>query len=275
MALLHPVKPGHKVRLADIDPDDCGDVSRTETAPDYEKLLDVHLPERQELLYAAASNSVLIVLQGIDTAGKDGTIKHVMARLNPSGVRVDSFKVPTALELAHDFLWRAHRVTPATGWIEIFNRSHYEDVLVTRVDKLVPKRVWKPRFEQINRFEELLAERGTIVLKFFLYISKQEQHDRLMAREKDVDKAWKLSPTDWVTYEKYDAYIDAYEEVLEKCSTEIAPWYIVPSNRKWFRDLAVAQTISDVLGGYEKTWNRKLKERGERILAEIAGQRRP
>jgi PPK2 family polyphosphate:nucleotide phosphotransferase len=197
-----------------------------------------------------------------------------MARLNPAGVRVDSFKAPTSLELAHDFLWRVHRVAPATGWIEIFNRSHYEDVLVTRVEKLVPKRVWRKRFDQINRFEELLTAHGTIVLKFFLYISKQEQYERLMAREQDASKAWKLSTSDWVTYERYDDYIDAYQDALERCSTESAPWYVVPSNHKWYRNLAVAQTVADTLGTYQKTWERKLKERGERILAEIAGRQR-
>jgi len=274
MALLHPVKPGHSVRLAEIDPGDCGHLNHPDAAVDFEKLLDEQFPETQELLYSAASQSVLVVLQGIDTAGKDGTIKHVLSRLNPAGVRVDSFKAPNRQELAHDFLWRAHLAAPPIGGIEIFNRSHYEDVLVTRVENLVEKDVWKSRFDQINKFEEILVANGTIVLKFFLYISKEEQRKRLLDREQDPDRAWKLSRTDWVTYEKYDEYIEAYEEAIEKCSTADAPWYIVPANHKWFRNLAVAQTIADTLKPYEHDWRRALKERGERILTEIADQHR-
>ena len=273
MTLIHRVKHGQRIRLTDYDPADCANLHRADVAADFEKMLDERLPELQERLYSAARNSVLIVLQGIDTAGKDGVIRHVMSRLNPAGVRVDSFKAPTVHELAHDFLWRAHSVAPGTGWIEIFNRSHYEDVLVTRVENLVPKEVWKTRFDRINDFEKLLTDNGTIILKFLLYISKDEQRDRLLAREQDTAKAWKLSRTDWVTFEKYDQYIEAYEEMLEKCSTETAPWYIVPSNHKWFRNLAVAQTISDELEAYEKAWHDKLKERGERILKEIEAQR--
>lgn len=272
-SLLKRVKPGDRVRLADVDPDDCAHIKHAEGAADFEKILDGELPELQELLYSAASNSVLIVLQGLDAAGKDGTIKHVMSRWNPSGVRVDSFKAPTPPEKSHDFLWRAHQVAPALGWIEIFNRSHYEDVLVTRVEKLVPKDVWKHRFEQINHFERSLVESGTIVMKFFLYISKEEQKERLLARERDREKAWKLSRTDWIAHEKYDAYIEAYEEAIERCTTDEAPWYIVPSNKKWFRNLAVAQTISETLGKYKGAWQEKLHQRGERILKELADQR--
>lgn len=272
-SLLKRIKPGDEVRFSDVDPDDCAHIKHAEGAADFEKILDEELPELQELLYSAASNSVLIVLQGLDTAGKDGTIKHVMSRLNPSGVRVDSFKAPTPSEKSHDFLWRAHRAAPALGWIEIFNRSHYEDVLVARVDKLVPKEVWKARFDEINRFEHLLVENGTIIMKFFLYISKEEQKERLLAREHDRDKAWKLSRSDWVTHEKYDDYIEAYEEAIERCTTDEAPWFIVPSNKKWFRNLAVAQTISERLGKYKHEWQEKLHERGERILKEIMEQR--
>ena len=265
--------PGQKVKLAKIDPDDTGGVSRPEAATEYEAILDRRLPELQELLYAAACHSVLIVLQGLDTAGKDGTIKHVMARLNPEGCRVDSFKSPTPEELSHDFLWRAHKVTPPLGWMGIFNRSHYEDVLVTRVDKLVPKSVWKRRYEEINDFERLMARSGTIILKFFLYISKEEQRARLLAREEDKSKAWKLSASDWVTHEKYDDYIEVYQDALERCSTDEAPWYVVPSNKKWFRNLAVAQTIADVLHPYEPVWHETLEERGKHILAELAAMR--
>lgn len=273
MAIIQPLTPGQKVKLAKIDPGDTHGVKRPETAAEYELILDRRLPDLQDLLYASACNSVLIVLQGLDTAGKDGTIKHVMARLNPEGCRVDSFKAPTPEELSHDFLWRAHKVTPALGWMEIFNRSHYEDVLVTRVDGLVPKDVWKGRYREINEFERLLARSGTIILKFFLYISKEEQRARLLAREEDKSKAWKLSTSDWVTHEKYDAYIDAYGDALEGCSTEEAPWYVIPSNKKWFRNLAVAQTIADALHPYESAWHGKLEERGTRILAELKAMR--
>lgn len=272
-SLLKRAKPGVPVRLSDIDAGDCAHIKHAEGAAEFEKILDNELPELQELLYAAASNSALIVLQGLDTAGKDGTIKHVMSRLNPSGVRVDSFKAPTPNERSHDFLWRTHQAAPALGWIEIFNRSHYEDVLIARVDKLVPKDAWKERFEQINRFERLLTDNGTIMMKFFLYISKEEQKERLLAREQDRDKAWKLSRTDWVTHEKYDDYIEAYEEAIERCTADDAPWYIVPSNKKWFRNLAVAQTICETLGKHKGEWQAKLHERGERILREIAEQR--
>ncbi|MBV8602250.1 MAG: polyphosphate kinase 2 family protein [Candidatus Eremiobacteraeota bacterium] len=274
MALLEPVKPGKKFRLADCDPGDTAHVRREEAASDFERILDSQLPELQELLYAAYCNAVLIVLQGIDTSGKDGTIKHVMSRLNPAGVRVESFKAPNPREQAHDFLWRVHRVAPARGWVGIFNRSHYEDVLVTRVEDLVPKSLWKDRYERINDFERMLVrENNTIVMKFFLYISKEEQKKRLLAREDDKSKAWKLSVTDWEAYDKYDDYIDAYQDALEKCSTDEAPWYVVPADHKWFRNLAVAQTIADTLRPYEKVWRQRLTERGERILKEIEAQK--
>jgi PPK2 family polyphosphate:nucleotide phosphotransferase len=196
-------------------------------------------------LYGAAQQGVLIVLQGMDTSGKDGTITHVMAPINPQGCIVTSFKQPTPADLAHDFLWRVHPHAPARGMLAIFNRSHYEDVLVVRVHNLVPKAVWRERYDAINRFEHLLATNGTIILKFFLHISKNEQEERLLAREEDKTKAWKLSATDWAERERWDDYQEAYEDALSKCSTAHAPWYIVPANRKWYRDWAVTHILLD------------------------------
>jgi PPK2 family polyphosphate:nucleotide phosphotransferase len=271
--LLEPVKPGGSVNLRKIDPTDCCGLTHPDSVQEYETMMQERLPSLQALMMGAACNSVLIVLQGIDTAGKDGTIKHVMSHLNPAGCRVDSFKAPTAEERGHDFLWRAHKVAPALGWIEIFNRSHYEDVLVTRVEKLFPRDVLKPRYEDINRFEELLGRSGTIVMKFFLYMSKEEQRTRLLARETVKEKAWKLSVTDWDVYDKYDDYIEAYEKVLERCSTAQAPWYVVPANHKWFRNHAVARTVCDTLSQFEKAWSDALETRGEQMLAELKARR--
>lgn len=271
MTYVHTVEPGHHVRLRDIDPAYTHGVAVHE-AEEQTAALNARLAALQEMHYAAAQNGILVVLQGLDTAGKDGTIKHVMAQLNPTGCRVESFKVPTPEEMAHDFLWRAHRVTPPQGMIAIFNRSHYEDVLVTRVHKLVPKSIWERRYDHINNFEALLIDSGAIVLKFFLFISKDEQRARLLAREEDKDKAWKLSASDWSEHKLYDAYIEAYEEALLRCSTERAPWHIVPSNHKWFRNLAVARTIAEALHSYQPRWQEQLEERGRENLAAVAAQ---
>ncbi|HVA89482.1 MAG TPA: PPK2 family polyphosphate kinase [Chloroflexota bacterium] len=266
MALAFRVEPGKKVRLADLDPASTGGLKRADAAKDTAKQHD-QLTDLQEMLYAAGDASVLIVLQGLDTAGKDGTITHVMGAFNPMGCRVESFKVPTPTEAAHDFLWRVHMAAPARGMIAIFNRSHYEDVLVTRVHKLAPKKVWERRFDRINQFEALLTENGSIVLKFFLYISKDEQRARLEAREADRDKAWKLSSSDWPEHELYDQYVEVYEEALSRCSTEHAPWYIVPANHKWFRNLVVARTIAEALEGRRKQWREAVEARGAVQLA--------
>jgi PPK2 family polyphosphate:nucleotide phosphotransferase len=190
---------------------------------------------------------VLIILQGMDTAGKDGTIRHVMSGLTPQGVRVTSFKAPTEEELAHDFLWRVHQAVPRHGDLGIFNRSHYEDVLVVRVHELVPRHVWKGRYEQINEFEKMLTENRTIILKFFLHISKQEQKDRLEARLKDPDRNWKLTLKDVQERQYWSDYCEAYEEALTRCSTEWAPWHIIPANHKWYRNLLVAEIIVKTL----------------------------
>lgn len=269
MSLVHSVKPGHKVKLANLPPDDTHGLSREDAERRSIKLEDT-LAQLQEMLYAAGQNSVLVVLQGLDTAGKDGTISHVMAHFSPSGVRVESFKVPTPEDLAHDFLWRIHRVTPALGTLTIFNRSQYEDVLVARVHELVPRSVWERRYDHINHFESLLADNGTLILKFFLHISKREQRKRLEARENDPTKAWKLSSTDWSEHDLYDEYVGAYEEALTRCSTDVAPWYIVPADHKWFRNLAVAQTLARVLEPNVAHWQDEVLRRGQANLAAIA-----
>jgi PPK2 family polyphosphate:nucleotide phosphotransferase len=214
------------------------------------------------------------VLQGRDTSGKDGTIRIVMGPLNSLACNVASFKVPTANELAHDFLWRVHQQTPARGQMTIFNRSHYEDVLVVRVHKLAPKSVWKARYDHINNFEKLLAESNTIVLKFYLHISPEEQEERLLEREQDTTKAWKLSVGDWKEREHWEDYTAAYEDAINRCSTKDAPWHIVPANKKWFRNLAVAQTIVDALKPYKKAWLKKLDAMGAEEKALIEAFRR-
>jgi PPK2 family polyphosphate:nucleotide phosphotransferase len=246
MSYAHKIPPGKKVKLADYDPDADGGLAKEAGREQFAKL-NAELDVLQEELYAAGQHAVLMVLQGLDTSGKDGTIRNVMLNLNPQGCRVESFKVPTEEELAHDFLWRVHKVAPRKGMFGVFNRSHYEDVLVVRVHNLAPKEVWQARYEQINHFEELLAASGTIVIKFFLHISKDEQEQRLLEREQDLTKAWKLSAGDWREREHWDAYTAAYEDVLRNCSTKAAPWYVVPANHKWYRNLAVSEVLVDTL----------------------------
>ncbi len=263
------VAPQTKVRLRDHDPADTGGMKR-ETAEARTAERGAEFAEIQELLYGAAQHSVLIVLQGMDTSGKDGTIRKVMAPINPQGCDVVAFKEPTTTDRAHDFLWRIHPYTPAKGMIGIFNRSHYEDVLIVRVHDLVPKAIWKERYDAINHFEQLLVENGTIILKFFLHISKDEQRERLLAREKDPTKAWKLAPGDWIEREKWDDYQTAYEAALSKCGTKDAPWYIVPADKKWFRDLVITETILDTLRPHVPTWREALADRGNEQLAAIA-----
>lgn len=265
----HKIKPGDKVRLDDIKTDADGGLSEVEARAKTEKLRQ-ELADLQEMLYAAGSQGVLIVLQGRDTSGKDGTIHHLSTCLNVQHATVASFKQPTAIELKHDFLWRVHPHTPARGMISIFNRSHYEDVLAVRIHDLAPKKVWKARFDQINAFESLIAANDTIILKFLLHISKGEQEQRLLERERDTDKAWKLSAGDWREREFWDKYTEAYEDALEKCSTADAPWFVVPADHKWYRDLCITQTIVDALKPLEKEWRKSLKELAHVELAELA-----
>ncbi len=238
------VEPGTRVDLSAIDPDFREGLSkRDEEVKRRRDAARDAMGDLQQRLYAEGTQSLLIVLQAMDTGGKDGTIRHVMRGLNPAGVHVASFKVPTPQELAHDFLWRVHRHTPRRGQIVVFNRSHYEDVLVVRVHELVPERVWRRRYERINEFEQLLAEAGTRILKLFLYISKAEQKERLQARLDNPDKHWKFSPADTKERKLWEEYIAAYEDALTHCSTEVAPWFVIPANRKWYRNMIVAEII--------------------------------
>jgi PPK2 family polyphosphate:nucleotide phosphotransferase len=241
------IKPGTKVALKEYDP---GETGSYESAQDVADLLRKQLDELvklQNLLYADYRRALLVILQGMDTSGKDGTIRHVMSGLNPIGVQVKTFKAPTDEELGHDFLWRVHQAVPRRGDIGIFNRSHYEDVLVVRVHELVPREVWKARYQQINDFEKLLVQSGTIVLKFFLHISKGEQKSRLEERLTDPMRQWKLSRKDVEERRYWSAYRTAYEAVLTRCSTPWAPWHLVPANHKWYRNLVVAETIVQAL----------------------------
>ena len=241
------VKPGEGVDLAKFDP------RKTWGIEDKDKAL-IRLQENVErlnklqyTLYAEDRRSVLVILQGMDTAGKDGAIRHVMSGLNPQGCKVVPFKTPTREELDHDFLWRIHRAVPPRGEIGIFNRSHYEDVLVVRVENLVPESVWSKRYGQIRRFERNLAETGTTLLKFFLCISKDEQRERLQARLDDPAKHWKFNPSDLETRTRWEEYVKAYEAALKKCSTAYAPWFIVPADRKWFRNLVISEILCETL----------------------------
>lgn len=262
------VAPGSTLSLRAIDTRAPKHIERDEAEARFAALA-LELADLEDLLYAAQRHAVLIVLQGLDTSGKDGTIRKVFREVDPIGCRAVSFKVPTAEELAHDFLWRVHRQTPAKGEMVIFNRSHYEDVLVARVHELVPETVWRTRYDHINAFERLLAESGTIILKFYLHISKEEQEARLLERERDVEKAWKLSASDWIERRSWDAYRVAYEDALMRCSTSWAPWYVVPADQKWFRNLAVAETIVSRLRPLRTEWLKELEARGRAELQAI------
>ncbi len=269
MQLAWKVDEGSKVKLKNYDPDYIDKYTdRALAAAEMEKLSE-ELGQLQQLLAAARHHSLLIVLQGMDTSGKDGTIRQVMSQVNPLGCEVRSFKGPTSREQAHDFLWRIHRVTPGRGMISIFNRSHYEDVLVVRVHDLVPEKVWRGRYDDINDFERMLSRNDMIILKFYLHISNEEQEKRLLARQGDRAKAWKLSAADWAERKYWNDYQNAYEEALAKCSTDEAPWYIVPANRKWYRNLLVARTLVSTLRQHKKEWQARLVERGEHELALI------
>lgn len=229
--------------------------------------LTEQIGELQNLLYAADADALLIVLQGMDTSGKDGVIRKVLDDVDLQGVNVWSFKVPTEEERSHDFLWRHQLHTPATSTIAVFNRSYYEAVLVEKVRGIASESVVKSRYPHINDFELLLTQTRTIVLKFFLYISKDEQAERLLDRQKDVTKAWKLSLGDWQEREFWDEYIEAYQAAIAATATDYAPWYVVPSDRKWYRNLAVAQVIVETLEPYREQWLADLQERGDRELA--------
>jgi PPK2 family polyphosphate:nucleotide phosphotransferase len=244
------LKPGHKVSLKDFDPADTAefDGGKKEGEAAVQALLQ-ELDTLQELLYAEHQRKVLIVLQALDTGGKDGTIRRVFEGVNPQGVRVASFKAPTAAEADHDYLWRIHQQAPGKGEIVIFNRSHYEDVLVVRVHKLVAPAIWQRRYDRINDFEKMLSEEGMLIMKFFLHISAEEQKQRLRARLTDKTKRWKYNPADLQERAFWSQYTEAYEDALSKTTTDYAPWTIVPADHKWYRDWVVASAIINGLKG--------------------------
>ena len=242
------VKPGHKVSLDKIDPAYSGEHKSEESAKEETERSIKTLARQQALLYADNKHSVLVVLQAMDAGGKDGTIKHVFRYVNPQGVRVARYNQPTAVESAHDFLWRVHPHAPGTGEIAIFNRSHYEGVLVERVHKLVNKATWTERYRNIRDFEALLTEKKTTILKFFLHISKDEQLARFAQRLEDPTRNWKISESDYTERDFWDSYVGAYEDAIAATSTAEAPWYVIPSNYKWFRNLAISQIMADTIG---------------------------
>ncbi len=246
LRLLLRIEPGSRVDLDAFDPTETHGFAKGVAAELLEGDL-VRLHDLQERLWAEHRQKVLIVLQGIDAAGKGGTIEHVMGAFNPAGCPVTSFKVPSEEERGHDYLWRIHRRTPATGEIAIFDRSHYEDVLIVRVHDLVPPEVWSRRYDHINAWERMLADEGTTILKFFLYIDRDEQRDRFQARYDDPTKRWKFRVGDLEERARWDDYIAAFDEALSRCSTAWAPWHVIPANRKWFRNLAVAEILADAL----------------------------
>ena len=265
-------KPGARVRLNGISADPPKGMTKAKAADRLAQLSE-ELFELQDAIFGSKACSVLVVLQGRDGAGKDGTIKNVVGYLNPRGVNVVSFGVPTEEERQHDFLWRVHRHAPRKGEFSIFNRSHYEDVLVVRVHDLAPKSLWKQRFGHIADFEELLAEHGTIVLKYFLHITKEEQEERLLAREEQPETAWKLNPNDWKEREFWDEYTEAYEDVIAKTAAKHAPWTVVPANSKWYRNLVIAESIAEALRAHKKDWKRKLDAMGKVGKAELESYR--
>ncbi len=242
-------RPGKKVKLAKWDPEETLGWEKGHRMDSSLEKATERLDKLQYLLYAEHKHALLVVLQGMDAAGKDGAIRHVMAGVNPQGCRVTLFKTPTAEELEHDFLWRIHKAVPERGDIGIFNRSHYEDVLVVRVHNLVPKEVWRRRYEQINEFESILQENGVRILKFFLHISKEEQKKRFEQRIDDPDRRWKISEDDFKERKYWGEYRAAYEDALTRCGTPEAPWFVIPANKKWFRNLAVSHIIVETLDG--------------------------
>ena len=275
MDLVWKVNEGSTVKLKDYDPGYTDEQNDRTSAEAVLQTLSNELSELQELLAAAQHQSLLVVLQGMDTSGKDGTIRHVLSHVNPQACNVHSFKVPTQEELAHDFLWRVHKTTPGKGIMTIFNRSHYEDVLIARVHNLVPGKVWSRRYKEINNFENLLVNNGTIILKFYLHISFDEQERRLLAREQDINKAWKIDASDWTERKYWQDYQEAYEDALSLCSTNQSPWYIVPANHKWYRNLAIAHTLVQTMRQYKDEWKTELEERGRRELERLKQMRKP
>lgn len=247
MSQLHQLMPGNPVSIRDLPTS--GEEFRSDrknVEKEFKKLRD-EMIEWQNVLYAEGKQKLLIVLQAMDAGGKDSTIRKVFKGINPQGVQVTSFKKPSEEDLGHDYLWRIHKEVPQAGMIGVFNRSHYGDVLVVRVDQLVPEEVWKERYDQINEFEKLLSDTGTVILKFFLHISKEEQKERFEDRINFPDKHWKFDHNDLIKRKQWDQYMEAYEDVLNRCTTEWAPWYVIPADQKWYRNLAIAEVIVETL----------------------------
>jgi PPK2 family polyphosphate:nucleotide phosphotransferase len=265
-------EPGEKVRLDAISCEAPKGLTKEKARARLAELGE-EMFALQDELWGSKVNAVMVVLQGRDTAGKDGAIKNVAGYLNPRGVHVVSFGVPTPEESQHDFLWRVHKHAPRLGEFAIFNRSHYEDVLVARVHRLVPKKLWRERYGHIADFEELLHEHGTIVLKFFLHISRKEQKERLLERERQAEKAWKLNAGDWEERDHWDDYTEAYEDAISKTAAPHAPWTVVPANAKWHRDLVVAESIVGALRGRRKGWEKTLKDMARERRAGLAAWR--
>lgn len=243
----YQVSAGSKFAMQDVDPGTKEGVQNRETCEQEFASIAQRMKDLQQLLYAEGKHALLVVLQATDTGGKDGTIRHVFGPLNPQGVRVHSFKAPTDEELNHDFLWRIHNKVPAKGMIGIFNRSHYEDVLIARVHDLAPKKVIKERYKQINNFEKYLSANGVTILKFCLHISKDEQKERLQSRLDRPDKHWKFSSADLAERKLWNDYQDAFGKAISACSTDWAPWYVIPSNRKWYRNYVIANIVLSTL----------------------------
>ncbi len=250
------VKQGSKVDLSDHDPRDTPSWDSADKEGGRARLLELNerMEALQELLWAQGSERILVVLQAMDAGGKDGTVRHVFEGVNPTGVRVAAFKKPSSKELSHDYLWRVHQQVPGDGELVIFNRSHYEDVLVVRVEDLVPKKRWERRYRHIVEFERMLADEGTTVVKLFLHISRDEQRERLQARLDEPHKNWKFEAGDLRPRSKWDDYQKAFEEVLERTSTDEAPWYIIPADRKWYRNIAVSEILIQTLEGLKMTY---------------------
>jgi PPK2 family polyphosphate:nucleotide phosphotransferase len=254
MPHTHRLKPGKKIKLAEISTRG-KDFHKDRTAAEAEfEELKGELIKLQERLYAESKQKLLVVLQAMDTGGKDSTIRSLFSGLNPQGVQVKSFKEPTKEELAHDFLWRIHQAVPASGYIGVFNRSHYEDIIVVRVANIFPEAIWRPRYEHINHFEQLLASGGTRVLKFYLHISEEEQQERLQERVDDPRKAWKFNPEDMAKRKEWKEYMEVYEDAFEQCTTDEAPWYVIPADQKWYRNLAIARVVANALNEMDPQW---------------------
>lgn len=247
------VRPGEKLKLDKIDQHE-RELYAGEGKEDHEEAFDAlrdELQMLQKIQYAESKRRVLVVIQAMDTGGKDGCVKHVFSRVDPQGLNVQAFKKPSEEELRHDFLWRVHQHVPGNGHITVFNRSHYEDIVAVRVKKIFPEKVWKRRYQHILDFERMLAEEGTVIVKLFLHISKEEQKSRLEARLLNPAKHWKFNPDDLTDRERWDDFMEAYEDVLEKTSTSHAPWYVIPADRKWYRNLCVARVMVDTLKGLD------------------------